>query len=79
MTVKSLLDEAKKLSLKERLVLLEALQENLFSENTSKWELTAKQIAELERSYQKYLENPENTSDWERVRLRIETKLRSTS
>lgn len=68
--------EVQKLPLEQKRVLLAAIEDAVRMES-GKDQLTADQIAELERSYDAYLKSPEKTSSWEEVRARIERKLKA--
>jgi putative addiction module component (TIGR02574 family) len=66
-----LLEQAAKLSVNERIELVEAIWDTVH-ESQNELPLTAAQIALLEQRLTAYRENPQAGSPWEEVRARLE-------
>jgi putative addiction module component (TIGR02574 family) len=67
--MKSILDEALKLSVRDRIRLADALYKSAV-DPTSSFPLTDTQIAELERRLEDYKKNPGDNFSWGEVRRR---------
>ncbi|MGI8425607.1 MAG: addiction module protein [Actinomycetota bacterium] len=66
-----LLEQAAKLSVNERIELVEAIWNTVY-ESQNELPLTAAHFALLEQHLTAYLENPQVGSPWEEVRARLE-------
>lgn len=66
-----LLEQAAKLSVRERIELVEAIWDTV-PESQNDLALTAAQIALLEQRLAAYRDNPQAGSSWEEVRTRLE-------
>jgi putative addiction module component (TIGR02574 family) len=73
MSSAQLLKAARKLSVDERLELIDRLLESVHAD--SDFALSPKQDAELERRHRAALANPDDGETWEVVRERIQRKL----
>lgn len=75
MTIKSLLKEAKKLSLEEREMLADGLMADIEAEYDSE-PLSENLKAELARRIEAFERNPKRGSTWEEVDARLRAKLK---
>ena len=69
-----ILNQINKLSLSERLLIVESIWDSILSakENIS---VTEEQKSELDKRYREYKNDPEDSSDWETVKKRIQSRL----
>ena len=70
MSLRTLLEEIKKLKPQEKLELVTAVWDN-YKQDTSFNELTEEQRAELKRRRKEYLKNPHNVLSWEEVKAKV--------
>ena len=73
-TQEQILNQINKLSLSERLLIVESIWDSILSakENIS---VTEEQKSELDKRYREYKNDPEDSSDWETVKKRIQSRL----
>jgi putative addiction module component (TIGR02574 family) len=74
MSAETLIQEARKLSIAERIRIAEELWDSV-SEEQADFPLTVEQREELDRRMADYEANPGAGSSWEEVRARLEGKL----
>jgi len=70
------LSQILKLSVPERVLLVEAIWDSIVSENETKnnYQLSQQQIQILEDEMAAYAENPEQGSSWDEIKTRIKNK-----
>ena len=70
MSLRTLLEEIKKLKPQEKLELVTAVWDN-YKQDTLYNELTKDQRAELRKRRKEYLKNPQNVLSWEEVKIQV--------
>jgi putative addiction module component (TIGR02574 family) len=67
------LSEILKLSIPERILLVEAIWDSIVSEsNNANYHLTAEQVAFLEEELESYAKNPSEGKTWEEIKKKIQ-------
>lgn len=69
----SYLNEIKKLSVAERIVLVENIWDSIVDSN-QELSLSQEQKEELDKRLEEYEKNPNNTSNWEEVKKTVRSK-----
>jgi putative addiction module component (TIGR02574 family) len=60
-----------KLSVPERILLVEAIWDSIANEKNNTYQLSSEQISILEEELASYSKNPDQGSSWEEIRKRI--------
>jgi len=70
---KEFVDKIKKMSINERMIIVEDIWESIISSN-EELSLTEEQKVDLDKRLSDYYENPSDGSSWDEVKKRIQIK-----